>query len=92
MSLVLIVMVKVFGIAVPVIHCLPLVENYVRLLTYKQLRIMKYELNEQQRTQIYAVLWHWRHVQFPNEYMPLTDELLQLFDKPLYKPTQRHGH
>ena len=53
---------------------------------------MKYELNEQQRTQIYAVLWHWRHVQFPNEYMPLTDELLQLFDKPLYKPTQRHGH
>lgn len=53
---------------------------------------MKYELNEQQRLQIYAVLWHWRHVQFPSEYMPLTDELLKIFDKPLYKPISRHGH
>lgn len=50
---------------------------------------MTYELNERQRTQIYAVLWHWKHVVFPDQNMPITDELLKIFDKPYYKPVKR---
>lgn len=50
---------------------------------------MMYELNEQQRFQIYAVLWHWKHVLFKEHDMPITDELLKIFDKPLYQPQER---
>lgn len=50
---------------------------------------MMYELNEQQRFQIYAVLWHWKHVLFKEHDMPITDELLKIFNKPLYEPTER---
>ena len=50
---------------------------------------MTYELNEQQRTQIYAVLWHWKHVLFPEFNMPITEELIEIFNKPQYQPNLR---
>lgn len=43
---------------------------------------MNYELNERQRIQIYAVLCYWKHVLFKDQKMPLTDELIEIFDKP----------
>lgn len=50
---------------------------------------MTYELNEQQRTQLFAVLWHWKHVLFKEHNMPITDELLNIFNKPYYEPQER---
>ena len=50
---------------------------------------MMYELNEQQRVQIHAVLWHWKHVLFKEHNMPVTDDLLKIFDKPMYQPQER---
>lgn len=47
---------------------------------------MMYELNEQQRTQVFTVLWHWKHVLFKEHDMPITDELLDIFNKPYYEP------
>lgn len=50
---------------------------------------MMYELNEQQRTQLFTVLWHWKHVLFKEHDMPITDELLDIFNKPYYEPQVR---
>ena len=41
---------------------------------------MTYELNEQQRAQIYAVLFHWKHILFKEHNMPEVDKLLEMFE------------
>ena len=41
---------------------------------------MTYELNEQQRAQIYAVLFHWKYTLFKEHNMPEVDKLLEMFD------------